>query len=85
MRQLSNLNLPPTAELFSIQQLVERHPNLLSEQRLRWAVRHRTQNGLVDSGAVYQSQTGGLLIREPTFLAWWLGLAGRKRPRAARR
>jgi hypothetical protein len=85
MQVLQSVSLPPTAELFSIQELAERHPNLLSEQRLKWAMRNRHQNGLIATGAVFQSRNGTLLIREPAFLAWWLGLSGRSRPRAARR
>lgn len=77
--------LPPTAELFGIRQLVERHPNLLTEPRIRWAVRNRLENGLKDVGAVFDSRGGELLIHEPQFLAWWLRLDGRHSPRAPRR
>ncbi len=75
--------VPPTAELFSKAQLAARHPHLLSANRLVWALRRRTVNGL--SGAVFDSPCGELLIHEPAFLAWFLGLNGRAKPRAARR
>ena len=39
-------------------------------------------NGL--SAAVFDSPCGELLIHEPSFLAWFLGLAGRAKPRAGR-
>lgn len=40
-------------------------------------------NGL--SAAVFDSPCGELLIHEPSFLAWLLGLSGRATPRATRR
>ena len=72
--------LPPTSELFTKAQLVERHPNLLSLNRLDWALRHRASNGL--AGAVYESRSAELLVHEPQFLRWYLGLTGRAKPRA---
>lgn len=75
-------SMPPTAELFTKAQLASRHPHLLSANRLAWALRHRATNGL--SGAVFESPCGELLIHEPTFLAWFLGLKGRTKPRTAR-
>jgi hypothetical protein len=75
--------MPPTAELFTKAQLAARHPHLLSANRLVWALRRRTLNGL--SAAVFDSPCGELLIHEPAFLAWFLGLRGRAKPRSARR
>jgi hypothetical protein len=65
------LHLSPTSELFSKQALVERHPNLLTQQRIQWALRNRARNGL--SASVYESKSGQLLIHEPEFLRWYLG------------
>ena len=42
----------------------------------------RGERGLFD--AVFDSPCGELLIHEPSFLAWFLGLSGRARPRAGR-
>lgn len=75
--------VPPTAELFTKAQLATRHPHLLSANRLAWALRRRAANGL--SSAVFESPCGELLIHEPVFLAWFLGLNGRSKPRAARK
>jgi hypothetical protein len=75
--------IPPTSELFPRHALVARHPNLLSDPRVQWALRNRKTNGLSD--AVYESQGGELLVHEPSFLRWFLGLSGRQKPRAARR
>jgi hypothetical protein len=75
--------VPPTAELFNKCQLVERHPNLLTPARIEWALRRRDVNGL--KGVVYESRSGELVVHEPGFLAWYLGLAGRAKPRATRR
>ena len=75
--------VPPTAELFTKAQLVTRHPHLLSPNRLMWALRRRAANGL--SSAVFESPCGELVIHEPAFLAWFLGLKGRSKPRAARK
>jgi hypothetical protein len=77
--------LPPTTELFTQRQLAERHPHLLNYNRVAWAVRHRRANGLTGVGAVFESRCGGLLIHEPAFLTWFLGLAGRTKPRFTRR
>ena len=76
-------SVPPTAELFTKTQLVARHPHLLSLNRVVWALRCRAVNGL--SAAVFDSPCGELLIHEPAFLAWFLGLSGRSKPRAGRR
>ena len=76
-------SLPPMTELVTKTQLVARHPHLLSLNRVTWALRCRTVNGL--SGAVFDSPCGELLIHEPSFIAWFLGLTGRAKPRARRR
>ena len=75
--------LPPMAELFTKAQLVARHPHLLNVNRVTWALRRRATNGL--STAIFDSPCGELLIHEPSFLAWFLGLGGRAKPRAGRR
>jgi hypothetical protein len=77
--------LPPTSELFTSRQLVQRHPHLLNQHRLDWAFRHRRKNGLTAAAAIFESPCGELLVHEPAFLAWFLGLSGRAKPRAARR
>jgi hypothetical protein len=75
--------VPPTSELFAQAPLVERHPTILSKARLQWAIRNRHKNGLAE--AVFESRGGEVLIHEPAFLRWFLGLTGRAKPRAARR
>jgi hypothetical protein len=77
--------LPPTAELFALRDLAARHPNLLSESRLKWAIRNRRENGLQSAGIVFETKGGELVLHEPAFLQWWLGLAGRHTPRAPRK
>ena len=76
-------SLPPTTELVTKAQLVARHPHLLSVNRVTWALRCRAVNGL--TAAVFDSPCGEFLIHEPSFLAWFLGLSGRAKPRAERR
>ena len=76
-------SLPATTELVTKAQLVARHPHLLSVNRVTWALRCRAVNGLI--AAVFDSPCGELLIHEPSFLAWFLGLSGRAKPRARRR
>ena len=76
-------SVPPTAELVTKAQLVAKHPHLLSVNRVTWALRCRAENG--PSPAVFDSPCGELLIHEPAFLAWFLGLSGRAKPRAGRR
>ena len=80
---MSVINLPPTNELFPLKELVTRHPHLLNESRLKWALRNRSDNGLNAVGAVFETRGGELMIREPTFLAWFLGLSGRAKPRSS--
>jgi hypothetical protein len=79
------LKLPPTAELFGLRALAARHPELMSENRLRWAVRNRRFNGLAEAGAVYESPVGEFILHEPSTLTWLLGLSGRAKPRRARK
>src|SRR5688572_17125831 len=76
------IEIPPTTELFPVVDLVARHPNMLNDSKVRWALRNRTRNGLSAAGAVFEAKNGELLIHEPIFLAWFLGLAGRNKPRA---
>ena len=76
--------LPPLSELFTSRQLSERHPHLLNAHRVAWALRNRKKNGLTTAGAIFDSPCGELLIREPTFLAWFLGLSNRAKPRRLR-
>jgi len=80
----NNVPTPPTSELFTQRQLAERHTHLLNLNRIVWAVRNRTDNGLEAAGAVFASPCGEYLIHEPSFLRWFLGLAGRAKPRAWR-
>jgi hypothetical protein len=77
-------NAPPVAEIFPASQFPQRHPHLLNSNRVQWAVRHRKRNGLAACGAVFDSPCGQVMIHEPAFIAWFLGLAGRKKPRRAR-
>jgi hypothetical protein len=79
-----NQLLPPAAELFSLQALVERHPSLFTKSRLQWALRNRKTNGLLAANAVFETQSRKLLLREPALIAWYLKLDGRNRPRATR-
>lgn len=76
--------LPPTTELFLPKQLVDRHPNLLTKNRLDWAVRHRDTNGLARANAIFDTPAG-FVLHEPAFLSWFLGLTGRSKPRVPRR
>ena len=75
-------SVPPMTELVTKAQLVAKHPHLLSVNRVTWALRCRAVNGLSD--AVFDAPCGELLIHEPSFLAWFLGLSGRAKPRAGR-
>ena len=74
--------VPPTAEIFNIDQLVERHPKFFKKTRLQWAFRNRETNGLKD--AIFKSRSGELYAHEPALLRWFLGLSGRSKPRASR-
>jgi hypothetical protein len=85
MLAVKSQSLPPTSELFTSRQLAHRHPHLLSEHRLAWATRHRQKNGLTATGAVFESPCGELLLHEPKFLAWFLGLSSRAKPRRLRK
>jgi hypothetical protein len=76
--------IPPAHELFNIRDLAARHQHILSETRIRWAIRNRGSNGLAAVAAVFESKSGQFLVREPTFLRWWLGLSGVHKPRARR-
>jgi hypothetical protein len=77
--------IPPTSELFRIADFAPRHPTLLTVNRVQWALRNRDKNGLEAAGAIYTSPSGVVLIHEPAFIAWFLGLSGLSKPRASRR
>jgi hypothetical protein len=76
-------SVPPMMELVTRAQLIAKYPHLLSAHRVEWALRRRATNGL--SGAIFDSPCGKLLIHEPSFVAWFLGLSGRAKPRVTRR
>jgi hypothetical protein len=80
-----NIPVPPASEIFPASEFSQRHPALLNEHRVKWALRHRRKNGLASAGAVFESPCGELMIHEPAFLAWFLGLVGRAKPRALRK
>lgn len=61
---MSIREIPPTSELFTRSQLVARHPHLLTDARVTWALRHRASNGL--ASCVFDSPCGELLIHEPS-------------------
>ena len=77
--------LPPTSDLCTRHEPTKRHPYLLSDHRVTWALRNRNKNDLSACGAVLESRCGKLLVRAPAFLAWFLELAGRTKPRALRK
>ena len=79
------VSIPPTSELFRLTDFVPRHKPLLTENRVRWAIRNRDKNGLQAAGAIYEDPYGVALIHEPAFLSWFLGLKGRAKPRTPRR
>jgi hypothetical protein len=81
----SNPDIPPTTELFALQEFVARHPTLLTLSRVQWALRNRRRNGLAETAAVFESKSGRIVIHEPGFIMWFLGLSGRSKPRAARK
>ncbi len=80
-------DLPPTSELFEVAAFSARHGQLTPLNRVIWAVRRRHKNGLAAVGGTFESPLGIVLIHEPTFIRWLLGLAGKsapRKPRAAR-
>lgn len=77
--------LPDTSTLFDKHGIVQRHANLLKLTSVAWALRNRATNGLSEAGAVFEAQSGELLLHEPAFLRWYLGLSGRRKPRASHR
>ncbi len=79
---MSVQTMPPPGELFTTKALVARHPNLLTKSRLEWCLRNRETNGL--ASVVFDTKCKVLLIHEPTFLQWFLGLSCREKPRRAR-
>jgi len=76
-------DMPPSTELYALRELAARHPNILTLNRVTWAVRQRHTNGL--SRIVFKTRSGEVVIHEPGFIAWYLGLAGRAKPRASSR
>jgi hypothetical protein len=80
---MTTIAIPPTTELFSLRQIVERHPHLFTHWRVEHALRKRNSNGLKPS--VFETRSGELLLHEPGFLSWYLGLSGHAKPHAARR
>lgn len=80
---MSKSRIPPTEEIVNRQELVRRHPTILTEASVQWALRKRATNGL--ASAVYEARSGALLIHEPTFINWFLEPKGRREPRTQQR
>jgi hypothetical protein len=78
-------DLPPTSEIFSKRALAARHPTILTLSRIEWAIRKRRDNGLEKAGGCFETMAGEEMLHEPAFLAWFLGLSGRAKPRRLRR
>lgn len=58
-------------DIMALTPFVQRYPDLISEQQIRWQIFKRTQNGLADSGAI--SKRGGKwYIVIPRFRQWLL-------------
>lgn len=85
MSAVADKPVPPASEIFPANVFPQRHPHILSGHRVTWALRNRRKNGLEAAGAVFESPCGQLMVHEPAFLAWFLGLAGRSKPRALRK
>jgi hypothetical protein len=79
---MSKSRIPPTEEIVSRQELVRRHPTILTKASVQWALRKRATNGLWR--AVYEARNGALLIHEPTFINWFLEPKGHHELRARR-
>ena len=56
-------------DLVTPNHVIERHPEILNSARLRYLLRERDNNGLVESGAVMQKGRR-LIIAVPRFLKW---------------
>jgi hypothetical protein len=80
---MSKLPIPPTKEIVSHQELVRRHPTILTKASVQWALRKRGTNGL--GSAVYEARSGALLVHEPTFIHWFLKSKGHCALRAQQR
>lgn len=58
-------------DIMALTAFVERYPDIVSEQQIRWQIFKRTSNGLADSGAI--SKRGGKwYIVIPKFRQWLL-------------
>ena len=62
-------------ELKTVPQFCERYPHIYSApHKLRWLLRQRSKNGLLESGAVIEVYNGGsrplIFIHEPSFFEW---------------
>ncbi len=79
---MSNSRIPPTEEIVCRQELVRRHPTLLTEASVQWALRNRASNGL--ASAVYETRSGALRVHEPSFINWFLGPKGSHELKARR-
>ncbi len=69
----------PETESFSldalrtIPQMVQAHPDKLSEQTIRWQLRHRQENGLASACIKIGKK---ILIHQPRYEKWLAGRAG---------
>ena len=71
--------------LLTVPEFARRYPNIVpSEQAVRWLLRRRATNGLLDSGAVVELRADAnqkrprILLNPPKLLPWLF----RKNPRA---
>ena len=68
------------ADFQRVPQFIEENRGVVSEGRVRWWLRDRDENGLIESGAVVEIN-GHLYINVPRFVAWFQ--AGGKAPSEA--
>ena len=59
-------------EVTTLQGMVEAHPKLCNEHRLRHQIRNRETNGLAASGAI-SKRAGVWMFHVPRYFAWLFG------------
>lgn len=71
------IDTTPTAksldEFSTIEQLAANNPNLITENRLRWILRERHNNGLAPA---VKKLGKNLLVHVPTFVTWLMQQEG---------
>jgi len=70
-KQTSHAEIDPLENIYTVEDLAKKHPNLFTARQLAWLIKSRHKNGLNEIGAVIKVSRR-LYIKKPLFIKWFM-------------